>query len=61
MFLHISDRFFINREDTVLSASLDRHIGYGKSVIHGKIFDAFSDKLHGFVKCTVYTDHPDDM
>ena len=36
MLLHIKKRLIIHRENTILAASLNRHIGNGKTVIHGQ-------------------------
>ena len=59
--LHVSHRQLVYREDTVLAARLDGHIGNRKTVIHGKIPDAVSHELHGFIQRTVHADHADDM
>ena len=61
MFLHIGNCQIIHRENTILSAGFDRHIGNGKSVIHGKICNAVPGKLHGLVKGTVHPNHADNM
>ena len=46
MFLHIFLGLFINQEDSILCACLNRHICHGKSIIHGKICNAVSYKFH---------------
>ena len=55
------DRQLVYREDAVLAARLNGHIGNRKSVIHGKIPDTVSHELHGFIQRTVHADHADDM
>ena len=46
MLIHIFLCKLIYREDTVFGTCLDSHIGNCKSVIHSKILNSFTDKLH---------------
>ena len=61
MILQIGFRGIIHGEDTILSASFDRHIADGKAVIHRERGDTFSTELNGAVQRTVYTDLPDQV
>ena len=45
----------IYREDSVLAACLDGHVGYCESVVHLKLTDSRSCELYGFVKGAVNT------
>ena len=61
MLLHKLNGFVIHREDTVFTAGLYRHIGYGKSVIHRKSSYTFARKFHTAIKCSVNTDFANDI
>ena len=61
MLFHISLCLLVHREDAVLSAGLDGHIGNRKAVVHGQIRHALSRKLHGFIEGSVHADHADDV
>ena len=61
MLVHIFDGFFIHREDSILSARLDRHIGDGKAVVHGQMLHTFTHKFHRLIQRAVHADHTDDM
>ena len=61
MLFHVSNSLLIHRENTVLTAGFDSHVGNGESVIHGQIGDTVSHEFHRLVQCAVHTDHADDM
>ena len=61
MFFHVCTGQIVDRENTVLSTGLNCHVCDGKTVIHGKVFDSFPNKFHGFIKGSIHTDHSDDM
>ena len=46
VFFHISLGQLVHREDPVLSACFNGHIGNGEAVVHGEIFDSLSHKFH---------------
>ena len=61
MFFQISNRLFVNRENTVFTAGFNSHVSYGETVIHRHSSNAFSDKFHRLIKGAVNADLADDM
>ena len=61
MFFHVCHSYIINREDTVLSTGFNCHVGNGKTIIHGQIFNAFACEFHRFIQSPIHTDHADDV
>ena len=61
MFFHVLFCKVIHRENTVLSTCFDRHICNCKTIIHRQILNSITHKFHRFVKCTIHTDHSDNM
>ena len=61
MRLHILDGLLVNREDTVLSACLDRHVADRETVIHAELSDARAGELDGLVARTIHADLADQV
>ena len=61
MFLQIRYCFLIHRENPVLSAGFNGHIGNGQTVIHGEICHSVSGELQRFVQRAVHADLTDQV
>ena len=61
VFLHVSDRKLVHREDAVFAACLNGHIGNGKAVVHRKVCNTVPHEFHRFVESAVHADHTDNM
>ena len=59
--LDVCHRLFIDRENAVLCARLDRHVTDRKAVVHGQGGDALAHKLHRLIQCAVHADLADDV
>ena len=57
----VGERLFVGREDGVLAASLDGHVGDGHAVIHVQRHGAGAFVLHRTIGGTVETDFTDDV
>ena len=57
----IFTRHIVNGNQTRLTASLDCHVGNGKTLVHGKSRNGGTGELHGTVESAVDADHADDM
>ena len=51
----------VHREDTVLAASLDGHVGDGEAVVHGERGNALPGKLQRLIEGAVHADLADQM
>ena len=61
MFLHILDGLLVDREDTVLSARLDRHVADRETVIHAELCDTRAGELDGLVTRAIHADLADQV
>ncbi len=61
MFLHIGNCNIIHWKNSIFSSGFDGHIGNGKTIIHGKIGNPFSSKLHGLIQSSIHTNHSYNM
>ena len=54
-------RLFVDGEDAVLCAALDRHVADGEAVVHAQAVHALAAELYRLVERAVYADHADDV
>ena len=61
MFAQIGQRLFVDREDSVFRPRLNRHVGDGEAIVHGKFRHAVAREFERLVARAVHADHSDEM